>query len=88
MERMTRPPANSLDDDQGARVVEPGETLVDGLGNLLVRIRQELDYNAAKGDSPFRNGMHDGLRFAEDAIVYLLVRHGHEFSSRPTLFDS
>jgi len=85
---MTHPPGNSLEADQRARVVEPGETLADGLGNLLDRIREELDYNAAKGQSSFRMGMHDGLRFAEDAVVYLLVRHGFEFSSRPTPLDS
>lgn len=85
---MTRPPGNSLEDDQQARVVEPGETLADGLGNLLARIRGELDYNAAKGRSAFRMGMHDGLRFAEDAVVYLLVSHGFESSSRPTPHDS
>lgn len=85
---MTHPPGNSLEADQRARVIEPGETLADGLGNLLTRIREELDYNAAKGRSPFRMGMHDGLRFAEDAVVDLLVRHGFECSPRPTPLDS
>lgn len=85
---MSRPPGNSLEGDQQARVIEPGETLADGLGNLLARIREELDYNAAKGQSPFRMGMHDGLRFAEDAVVYLLVSYGFEYSPRPTPHDS
>lgn len=85
---MTRPPGNSLETRQGGRVVEPGDTLAEGLDNLLARIRQELDYNAAKGQSPFRMGMHDGLRFAEDAVVDLLVRHGRDRSPRSTALDS
>lgn len=85
---MTVPPGNSLEIDQGARVASEGATLVEGLGSLLDRIRQEIDYNDAKGQSPFRLGVHDGLRFAEDAVVNLLRRHGHDFESRPTEFDA
>ena len=73
-----RPPGNSLWNDQGRRVIAPsGETLADGLASLLDRIAQELHYNSAKGESQFRLGMHDGLRFAEDALVDLLRRHDH-----------
>lgn len=73
-----RPPGNSLWSDQGRRVIAPsGETLADGLASLLDRIAQELHYNSAKGESQFRLGMHDGLRFAEDALVDLLRRHDH-----------
>jgi hypothetical protein len=42
------------------------------VADLLFRIREELSYNAAKGDGPYRQGMHDGLRFAEDALVAIL----------------
>ncbi len=74
----SRPPGNSLWSDQGRRVIAPsGETLADGLACLLDRIAQELHYNSAKGESQFRLGMHDGLRFAEDALVDLLRRHDH-----------
>jgi hypothetical protein len=45
------------------------------VADLLVRIREELAYNAAKGDGPYRQGMHDGLRFAEDALVAILGKH-------------
>ena len=73
-----RPPGNSLWSDQGRRVIAPpGETLAEGLACLLDRIGQELHYNSAKGESQFRLGMHDGLRFAEDALVDLLRRHDH-----------
>ena len=71
------PPGNSLEADQGQRVIASGGTLVDDLQSLLGRINSELDYNAAKGGTPFRLGMHDGLRFAQDAVVDLLKRHGH-----------
>ncbi|MFC2153206.1 hypothetical protein ACFLQ7_01045 [Actinomycetota bacterium] len=85
---MTRPPGNSLDVDQDARVADGGDTLDDGLQSLLERIREELDYNDAKGSNAFRLGVHDGLRFAEDAIVDLLRHHGHDGSSRPTELDA
>ncbi len=79
---MNLPPGNSVDLDQGGRVAEPGKDLEEGLIRLVDRIRAELDYNNAKGQSPFRLGMHDGLRFADDAIVDLLRRHGHDLPSR------
>lgn len=85
---MTQPPGNSIDAQQGRRVAEPGDDLVGGLALLLDRIREELDYSDAKGSSAFRLGMHDGLRFAEDAIVDLLQRHGHDFESRATELDA
>lgn len=75
---MTAPPGNSLDLAQGERVAEPGGDLAGGLRALLGRIAEELEFNDAKGTAPYRLGMHDGLRFAEDAIVDVLRRHGHE----------
>ncbi|MGI9113198.1 MAG: hypothetical protein ACR2GT_13560 [Gaiellaceae bacterium] len=75
---MIEPPGNSLEPSQGKRVVEPGEDLAAGLRALLSRIAEELDFNDAKGTAPYRLGMHDGLRFAEDAVADLLRRHGHE----------
>jgi hypothetical protein len=71
------PPGNSLAASQGQRVVEPGEDLAAGLRTLLARITEEIDFNDAKGTAPYRLGVHDGLRFAEDAIADLLRRHGH-----------
>ena len=74
---MIRPPGNSLEASQGQKVVEPGADVVDGLQALLARIAEEIDFSDAKGTAPYRLGMHDGLRFAEDAIADLLRRHGH-----------
>ena len=85
---MTVPPGNSLEPKQHARVADEGTSVVNGLVALLDRIREEIDYNDAKGQSPFRLGVHDGLRFAEDALVDLLRRHGHNAESRPTEFDA
>jgi hypothetical protein len=85
---VTQPPGNSLAASQEQRVVEPGDDLVAGLRALLARIAEELDFNEAKGGAPYRLGMHDGLRFAEDAIADLLRRHGHEAATRDRAGDA
>ena len=85
---MSRPPGNSLETDQSARVSEPGSTLVEGIRHLIRRVREELDYNDAKGQSAYRLGMHDGLRFTEDALVNLLSRHGCDSKPRSTPLDA
>jgi hypothetical protein len=74
---MIEPPGNSLAASQGGRVIEPAADLGAGLQALLARIAEEIDFNDAKGTSPYRLGVHDGMRFAEDAIADLLRRHGH-----------
>ena len=81
------PPGNSLEADQGHRVIPSGDTLADDLRSLLGRIDSELDYNAAKGATAFRQGMHDGLRFAQDAVADLLTRHGHSTEVNPRDWD-
>ena len=73
---MSTPPGNSLEADQQSRVIDPGSGPLDALEALLSRTRQEIDYNASKGDGLYRIGMHDGLRYAEDAIVALLDHFG------------
>ena len=85
---MTVPPGNSLDADQNARVVDAGADLADGLRSLLRRIGEEIEFNDAKGSAPYRVGMHDGLRFAEDAIANLLVAHGHAAQAGPRKSDA
>ena len=80
---MTEPPGNSLDGVQGERVADPGEDLAARpLRALLARIGEELDFNDAKGTAPYRLGMHDGLRFAGDAVGRPARRHGHEARRR------
>jgi hypothetical protein len=81
---VTEPPGNSLA-TQNDRVAEPGEELSSGLQALLARITEEVDFNDAKGTGAYRLGVHDGLRFAEDAVADLLRRHGltAETADRP-----
>ena len=74
--------------DDGSGVLGLGDTLADDLRSLLERIDRELDYNAAKGSTPFRQGMHDGLRFAQDAVADLLRRHGHTAEIEPRDWDA
>ena len=85
---MSLPPGNSLESDQRARVSEPGSTLEEGIRHLILRVREELDYNDSKGQSAYRLGMHDGLRFTEDALVNLLGRHGYDSRARSTALDA
>ena len=85
---MTRPPGDSLELTQAGRVSDPGHDLAEGLRDLLVRIGEEIDFNTAKGSSAYRLGMHDGLRFAEDAVVELLKAHGHDATQRPRAQDA
>ena len=51
-------------------------TLETELTDLLARYRAELTYNDAKGSSAYREGMHDGLHFAADALAEVLERNG------------
>jgi hypothetical protein len=83
-----RPPGNSLAETQSGRVAEPGEDLAAGLEALLERIGEEVEFNDAKGTSPYRLGVHDGLRFAEDAVADLLRWHGHAAKTRARPTDA
>ena len=85
---MTRPPGDSIEPEQAGHVVAPGSDLAEGVQALLLRIGDEIDFNLAKGSSPYRLGMHDGLRFAEDALVDLLQSHGYEAEERPRAADA
>lgn len=85
---MIEPPGNSLAEKQDGRVVEPGGDLSVGLRALLARIGEEIDFNDAKGTGPYRLGVHDGLRFAEDVVADLLRLHGHEASTNDRAVDA
>ena len=65
-----------------------GDTLGDGLVALLHRVRQEIAFNEAKGGGSYRLGMHDALRFADDAIVDLLRSHGYAVDDNPRAVDA
>jgi hypothetical protein len=85
---VSRPPGNSLAGSQCGRVAEPGADLATGLRALLERIGEEVEFNDAKGTSPYRLGVHDGLRFAEDAVADLLRRHGYPAETRARPADA
>jgi hypothetical protein len=72
---MTHPPGNSLDGDQGKRVIDQGADLTEGLRHLRQRIADEMTYNEAKGQSAYRMGMQDGLHFVLAALDALLSEH-------------
>jgi hypothetical protein len=55
---------------------QPKADLAATLVDLLLRIREEMDYNQAKGDGPYRQGMQDGMRFVQDALVAILQEYG------------
>ena len=82
---MIEPPGNSLAASQGNSVIESVDDLAGGLQAFLARITEEIAFNDAKGTAPYRLGMHDGLRFAEDAVADLLRRQGRavETADRP-----
>jgi hypothetical protein len=62
--------------------------LAEGLEALLARIGEEISFNDAKGTAPYRLGMHDGLRFAEDAVADLLRRHGRAAETADRRIDA
>jgi hypothetical protein len=57
--------------------------LEEGLAHLLARFRSELAYNDAKGNGPYRQGMHDGLHFAADALADVLAAHQIPLNRQP-----
>ena len=52
---------------------EGDDATVTALIHLARRLQKEMDYNAAKEGSPYRDGQHDGMRYARDAILRILT---------------
>jgi hypothetical protein len=52
---------------------EPAGVAEAELTHFVHRLQREMDFNAAKGDGPYRDGQHDGMRFARDAILRILT---------------
>jgi glutaredoxin len=50
----------------------PGSTEA-ALAHFVRRLQREMEFNAAKDDAPYRDGQHDGMRFARDAILRILT---------------
>lgn len=43
------------------------------LTHFVRRLQREMEFNAAKDEAPYRDGQHDGMRFARDAILRILT---------------
>ncbi len=43
------------------------------LAHFVRRLQREMEFNAAKDDAAYRDGQHDGMRFARDAILRILT---------------
>jgi len=43
------------------------------LTHFVLRLQREMEYNAAKESAAYRNGQHDGMRFARDAVLRILM---------------
>jgi glutaredoxin len=42
------------------------------LTHFVRRLQREMEFNAVKAGAPYRDGQHDGMRFARDAILRIL----------------
>ncbi len=43
------------------------------LAHLARWLQREMEFNASKDASAYRDGVHDGLRFARDAVLRILT---------------
>lgn len=75
---MQGPPRDSASGSQGTMAVQPSAELAATLVDLVARIREELTYNSAKGGGAYRQGMHDGLKFAEDSLTDILREYAND----------
>ena len=50
----------------------PGDATATALSHFVQRLQREMEYNAAKEGAPYRDGQHDGMRFARDTILRIL----------------
>ena len=55
------------------RVVQVEPISKAALEHFVLRLQREMEFNAAKDDAPYRDGQHDGMRFARDAILRILT---------------
>lgn len=43
------------------------------LTHFVQRLQREMEFNALKDGAPYRDGQHDGMRFARDTILRILT---------------
>jgi glutaredoxin len=51
----------------------PDDPTAAALSHFVRRLQREMEYNAAKEGAPYRDGQHDGMRFARDAMLRILT---------------
>ena len=51
----------------------PAGSTDEQLIHFVRRLQREMEFNAAKDGAPYRDGQHDGMRFARDAILRILT---------------
>jgi hypothetical protein len=54
-------------------LADPDDPTAAALAHFARRLQREMEYNAAKDGAPYRDGQHDGMRFARDAILRILT---------------
>ena len=51
----------------------PSDQVAASLTHFVQRLQREMEFNALKDGAPYRDGQHDGMRFARDAILRILT---------------
>ena len=52
---------------------ESDDPTTGALAHFVQRLQREMEFNNAKDGAPYRDGQHDGMRFARDAILRILT---------------
>ncbi len=52
---------------------QPDDPTAAALTHFVQRLQREMEFNDAKDGAPYRDGQHDGMRFARDAILRILT---------------
>jgi glutaredoxin len=52
---------------------QEGDPTTAALTHFVQRLQREMEFNALKDGAPYRDGQHDGMRFARDAILRILT---------------
>jgi glutaredoxin len=52
---------------------KPDDPTAAALAHFVLRLQREMEFNNAKDGAPYRDGQHDGMRFARDAILRILT---------------
>jgi glutaredoxin len=56
-----------------AGLPKPDDPTSAALTHFVQRLQREMEFNAIKDGAPYRDGQHDGMRFARDAILRILT---------------